>query len=74
MIDIMGLSGQMHKEYIVTTGIKGEILGVRTVQNRGRIQIPKKIRDSINLKDGDNIYWIRGLDGRFYIAKAVELR
>ncbi len=65
----------MHKkEYSITSDITGEILGVRTVQNRGRIQIPKKIRDSIDLKDGDNVYWLRGLDGRFYIAKAVELR
>ncbi len=65
----------MHrKEYSITSNITGEILGVRTVQNRGRIQIPKVIRDLIGLEDGDNVYWIQGLDGRFYIAKAVELR
>ena len=62
------------EKYVVTPDIKGEILGVRTIQNRGRIQIPKKIRDLIDLKDGDSVYWLHGLDGRFYIAKAVELR
>jgi len=75
VIDTIGISGQMHREkYLITSNIKGEILGVRTVQNRGRVQIPKKIRDLIDLRDGDNVYWLRGLDGRFYIAKAVELR
>ena len=65
----------MHKEkYIVTPDIKGEILGVRTLQNRGRIQVPKKVRDILGLKDGDSIYWVQGLDGRLYIAKSFELR
>jgi len=59
--------------YTVIPDITGEIIGVRTVQNRGRIQIPKKIRDIIRLNDGDSVYWVHGLDGRFYIAKAVEL-
>lgn len=61
------------QSYTVTPNIKGEIIGVRTVQNRGRIQIPKKIREIIGLKDGDSVYWIHGLDGRSYITKAVEL-
>jgi len=62
------------QRYTVTADIKGEIMGVRTVQDRGRLQIPKKVRDLIGLEDGDSVYWIHGLDGRFYIAKAVELR
>ena len=65
----------MHKEkYIVTSDIKGKILGVRSIENRGRVQVPKKVRDIIGLEDGDSVYWIQGLDGRLYIAKAVELR
>lgn len=65
----------MHKEkYLVTSDIKGEILGVRAVHNRGRVQVPKKVRDIIGLKEGDSIYWIQGLDGRIHITKAVELR
>lgn len=62
------------QRYTVTADIKGEIMGVRKVQDRGRLQIPKKVRDLIGLDDGDSVYWVQGLDGRFYIAKAVELR
>jgi len=62
------------QRYTITTDITGEIMGVRTVQDRGRLQIPKKVRDLIGLEDGDSVYWVQGLDGRFYIAKAVELR
>jgi len=62
------------ERYTITADIKGEIIGVRTIQDRGRLQIPKKIRDIIRLEDGDSVYWIQGLDGRFYIAKAFELR
>jgi len=62
------------QRYTITTNITGEIMGVRTVQDRGRLQIPKKVRNLIGLEDGDSVYWIQGLDGRFYIAKAIELR
>ena len=62
------------QRYTITADIKGEIMGVRTVQDRGRLQIPKKVRDLIGLEDGDSVYWVQGLDGRFYIAKAVEFR
>lgn len=62
------------QRYTITAEVKGEIMGVRTVQDRGRLQIPKKVRDIIGLEDGDSVYWIQGLDGRFYIAKAFELR
>lgn len=62
------------KRYAITADIKGEIVGVRTVQDRGRLQIPRKVRDIIGLEDGDSVYWIQGLDGRFYIAKSFELR
>lgn len=60
--------------YTVRPDIKGEIIGVRKVHDRGRLQVPKEVRDSIGLEEGDSVYWLRGLDGRFYIAKAVELR
>lgn len=62
------------KRYTVTPDIQGEIMGVRKIQDRGRLQVPRKVRDLIGLEDGDSVYWIQGLDGRFYIAKAVELR
>ena len=61
------------KRYTITTDLKGEIMGVRIVQDRGRIQIPKKIREILGLNDGDSIYWVQ-LDGRFYINQATEIR
>jgi AbrB family looped-hinge helix DNA binding protein len=60
--------------YPVSTQIKGTILGVRTVQNRGRVQIPKVVRNKLQISDGDNVYWIEDLDGKICIAKAVELK
>ena len=57
----------------VTYDIRGEIVGVRKVQDRGRVQIPPKIREALDLKDGDEVYWIHGIDGRFYIIKAKPL-
>jgi AbrB family looped-hinge helix DNA binding protein len=60
-------------KYEVTAKIDGTIMGVRQVQDRGRIQIPKKIRDKMNLKDGDSIYWVQGIDETYSIVKAVKL-
>ena len=54
------------------TGIKGEIVGVRKVQDRGRVQIPRRVREALDLKDGDYVYWVAD-SGRFYIAKAREI-
>jgi len=51
----------------------GTIVGVRQVQNRGRVQIPKKIREALELNDGDMVYWVRSPDGKFYITKAAEI-
>lgn len=45
------------------------IIAVKTVQDRGRVQLPKELRDSLQLKDGDGILWLRMADGRFTIAK-----
>jgi len=64
---------RIEPKYKVAVEIKGTIVGVRQVQDRGRIQIPKTVREALNLKDGDSVYWIHGSDGKFYIAKAGEL-
>lgn len=64
----------MSSKYDVIPGIQGVIKGVRKIQDRGRIQIPKYVRTTLNLMEGDNIYWVEGLDGRFYICKAVKLK
>ena len=54
------------------TKIEGEIVGVRKV-DRGRVQIPKEVREALGISDGDSVYWVYGLDGRFYIVKATRL-
>jgi len=54
--------------------VLGTIVGVRKLQDRGRVQIPKEVRDELHLEDGDGVYWIRGSDGRYYISKATSIR
>lgn len=58
----------------VSTEIKGEMLGRRKIQDRGRVQIPQLVRKELHISDGDYIYWIKGLDGRIYMTKVVKLR
>jgi len=58
--------------YRVSPEVKGKIIGVRTIQDRGRVQIPKIIRDKLQLKDGDQAYWVES-NGKFHIIKAVEI-
>jgi AbrB family looped-hinge helix DNA binding protein len=59
-------------KYRIVT-IEGEIIGVRKVQDKGRVQIPKAIRDELELKDGDSAYWIKSPEGKFYIIKATRI-
>jgi len=61
-------------KYAVIPEIKGTILGVTHVQPRGRIQIPKSVRDKLGVKERDPVYWIECPDGRITIIKAVEIR
>jgi AbrB family looped-hinge helix DNA binding protein len=74
---VIGIFGKVwllpESKYEVSAKIDGTIIGVRQVQDRGRIQIPKVIRDKLSLKDGDKIYWVQGLDETFSIVKAVKL-
>ena len=58
----------------VSTEIKGEIIGRRKIQDRGRVQIPKDVRKALHISDGDYVYWIKGLDNRISIVKAVTFR
>lgn len=63
----------VHGKYEVTAKVEGIIVGVRQLQNRGRVQIPKVVREKLRIKDGDNVYWVED-KGRFYIVKAVEIK
>lgn len=60
-------------KYPVTTEIKGTIIGIYKVQDRGRVQIPPEVRTKLDIKDGDKIFWIKGYDGKFTIVKAEKI-
>ena len=53
--------------------VDGVIVAVRKMQDRGRIQVPKEVRQELGLSDGDTVYWVRSRDGKFYIVKAGQL-
>ena len=59
--------------YEVAPSVVGEVLDRLSVQAKWRVQIPKKVREKLNLKKGDDIYWVEHPDGRIYITKAVKL-
>jgi len=60
------------KRYLVRPDIKGTIICVRKVQDKGRVQIPSEIRKALGVRDDDDVYWIE-LDGRYYIAKSAPI-
>ena len=64
------MSQNRPKSFQVLRDIRGEIVAARKITNRGRVQIPKEIRDALGVEDGDRIIWVRHPDGRFYILKA----
>jgi len=43
------------------------VVGVATVHGGGRIQIPKDVREYLDVRDGDKIVFIQEIDGRIYI-------
>jgi len=53
--------------------IKGQILGVRDVQDKFRVQIPKIVREKLGLSRKDRVYFVESVDGRIYIARAVKI-
>ena len=60
-------------KYQLSVEVKGEVIGVRKVHDRGRVQIPKRVRDELRVKDGDGVYWIK-FDEKFYVTKAVIIK
>jgi len=65
--------GSRGKYTIEQPGVKGTILGVRQLQDRGRLQVPKEVREDLSLVEGNFVYWIKGSDGRIYVMKATEI-
>lgn len=58
---------------IVRDPPKGDILAVRKVANRGRVQIPGTIKRELGVVDGDRVWWIRNLAGEICLTKAVKI-
>lgn len=48
-------------------GTKGVFVNITQVHSQGRTQIPHQIRAAMGIKDGDNLFWYKGPDGRYYI-------
>jgi bifunctional DNA-binding transcriptional regulator/antitoxin component of YhaV-PrlF toxin-antitoxin module len=68
----LGKVAKVESKYKVNVDVKGTILGVRQVTNRGRVQIPRIVKRKLKINDKDNVYWIE-LDGRIYLMKAVDI-
>lgn len=69
----MGKVGNRGRYAVGQPEVKGTILGVRQLQDRGRLQVPKEVRKYLDLEEGEDVYWIKGTDGRIYVMKATEI-
>jgi len=49
------------------------ILATRKVHGRGRVQIPKIVRDILKIEDGDLIYFVQDEKMRIFIERAPRL-
>ena len=54
-------------------GSLGVFVAATQIYGNGRAQIPIQIRTSLGMKDGDNIFWFKGADGRYFIGADVSL-
>ena len=50
-----------------------EIVEKVLMYGRGRVTVPKEVRDYLSVKDGDYLYFLRDREGRIYIRKAPKL-
>lgn len=67
---VNSLSSTQDEEFAAKLGI---ILGTVKVHGRGRIQIPKRVRELLKVKDNDLIYLVEGNDGRIFLMKVPQL-
>jgi bifunctional DNA-binding transcriptional regulator/antitoxin component of YhaV-PrlF toxin-antitoxin module len=69
----VGKVAETKSKYAVTaTDVKGMILEVSKVQDRGRTQIPKIVREKLKVEDEDRVYWVE-FDEKIYVMKAVKV-
>jgi AbrB family looped-hinge helix DNA binding protein len=52
---------------------KSVIIAVTKVYGKGRIQLPKEVRLTLEVKDGDRIYFTQDELGRIYVEKAPKI-
>jgi AbrB family looped-hinge helix DNA binding protein len=50
------------------------VIATVKVHGRGRVQIPKEVRQILNIEDGDRIYLIQDASGRIFLKKAPTLK
>lgn len=53
---------------------EAEILASRKMGKRGRLQIPKEVREKLKLKPGVLVLFIEEAQGRIFLQKAPKLK
>jgi len=51
-----------------------EILGVSLVHSNGRVTLPKYVRERLNVKDGDLVYFYIDEEGKVVVKKSERRR
>lgn len=44
------------------------------VHGKGRIQIPKEVRQILGISDGDLLYFVQDISGKIFLEKAPTLK
>jgi len=57
----------------VTISTDHLIIAVVKVHGKGRIQIPKEVREILGVKDGDRVYFVLDPSRRIFLEKAPDL-
>jgi AbrB family looped-hinge helix DNA binding protein len=50
------------------------IVATVKVHGKGRIQIPKDIRQILNISDGERLYFIQDSSGKIFVEKAPQIK
>ena len=60
-----------HSKYVVTSGYatKRNLLNVSRVFQRGKTQIPRDVRDFLDLTNGDKLFWFLE-EGKIYVENS----
>lgn len=50
-----------------------EVIEKVLMYGKGRVTVPKEVRDFLSIKDGDYMFFLRDREGKIYIKKAPKL-